>query len=84
MRKKLGDGWDVWKKEVEVLHRLASAAESPDEQELAQWAAEIRAVVARNSDAADANIKGKSVKISKSNKRKRRVEVIDEEEDSFT
>ena len=83
---KPGEGWDVWKKEVEVLQRVAQA-ESVKEDELVQWAEEIRTLVETQKKEGEKSSKAKANKADakgkgKGGKRKRSEEDDDADEDS--
>ncbi|KAJ3555715.1 hypothetical protein NM688_g2421 [Phlebia brevispora] len=73
-----GEGWDVWKKEVEILQRLFNQDEDREEK-LQAWEAEIRTVISSKNSGLGKTEKIKTrAKKGKGTKRKRN---LGEEED---
>ena len=71
-RKNFGDGWEVWKKEVEVLKRLSDADVDPtsdSEMRIEAWIAEVRDVVVKKGGGKTKNNGGVKSK-KKAGKRK--------------
>lgn len=90
-----GEGWDVWRSETDVLHRLAGSKSSAEgdtgvdaSDKFGTWTEEVRAVVQRVSSAAQKNQDGKSKPARSSKKGNKKTgqateDVEDEEDEGY-